>query len=95
MTRLGAFVRVASDQATFAYLMDMFVLPAWRGRGYARALVTGVFADPRLQGLRRCMLATADAHGLYAHFGFRSLAAAERMMERHDPRVYARAPGEA
>ena len=86
--RQVAFARVVTDEATFANLLDVFVLPDYRGRGYARELLTAVLADPRLQGLRRFTLMTADAHGLYEQFGFRPLAAARRMMERHDPRVY-------
>jgi N-acetylglutamate synthase-like GNAT family acetyltransferase len=90
-----AFARVVSDEATFANLLDVFVLPDFRGRGYARELLTVVLADARLQGLRRFTLMTADAHGLYEQFGFAPLAAAGRMMERHDPRVYASAPQES
>lgn len=89
-----AFARVVTDQATFANLLDVFVLPDWRGRGYARQLLAAVLADLRLQGLRRFTLMTADAHGLYEQFGFKPLGAAGRMMERHDPRAYASAlPG--
>jgi GNAT superfamily N-acetyltransferase len=87
-THQVAFARVISDYATFANLVDVFVLLPWRGRGYASALMAAIVADARLQGLRRFMLATADAHGLYARFGFRMLARPERMMERHDPGVY-------
>jgi ribosomal protein S18 acetylase RimI-like enzyme len=86
--RQVAFARVVTDEATFANLLDVFVLPDFRGRGYARELLVAVLADPRLQGLRRFTLMTADAHGLYEQFGFQPLAAAGRMMERHDPRVY-------
>jgi N-acetylglutamate synthase-like GNAT family acetyltransferase len=84
---------VVSDEATFANLLDVFVLPDFRGRGYARELLTAVLADARLQGLRRFTLMTADAHGLYEQFGFQPLAAAGRMMERHDPRVYTAGAG--
>ncbi|SEL90254.1 Acetyltransferase (GNAT) family protein [Pseudoxanthomonas sp. GM95] len=61
-----AFARVITDLATFAYLADVFVLPAYRGRGYSKQLVAAIMAHPQLQGLRRFMLATFDAHGLYA-----------------------------
>ena len=76
-----AFARVVSDSATFAYLADVFVLPAHRGRGYSKQLVEAVLAHPQLQGLRRWMLATWDAHGLYAQYGFTAPARPERMME--------------
>jgi GNAT superfamily N-acetyltransferase len=64
------FARVVTDRATFAYLGDVFVLPAHRGRGLGVWLVSTVLAHPDLQGLRRWHLATRDAHGLYARFGF-------------------------
>jgi GNAT superfamily N-acetyltransferase len=84
-----AFARVVTDGATFAYLCDVFVLPEYRGRGVARRLLDAVFADPRLQGLRRFALATRDASGLYANFGFTPLARPSIWMERHNPHVYA------
>ena len=82
------FARVVTDRATFAYLADVYLLEAHRGRGLARRLVVEVLSHPELQGLRRMLLATRDAHGLYAKFGFRPLAAPDRMMEIHRPRVY-------
>jgi GNAT superfamily N-acetyltransferase len=82
------FARVVTDRATFAYLADVYLLEAHRGRGLARELVGAVMAHPELQGLRRMLLATRDAHGLYAKFGFRPLAAPDRMMELHRPDVY-------
>jgi GNAT superfamily N-acetyltransferase len=85
-----AFARVISDYATFANLVDVFVLAPHRGRGYGRALMDAVVAHPKLQGLRRFTLATSDAHGLYALYGFKPLARPESFMERHDPGVYAR-----
>ena len=66
----AGFARVVSDRAVFAYLGDVFVLPAYRGRGLGVALVECVLAHPELQGLRRWHLATADAHELYRRFGF-------------------------
>ena len=78
------FARVVSDRTTFAYLADVFVLPAHRGRGLSKRLMTAVTAHPELQGLRRWMLATADAHGLYRQHGFAALAQPERFMERRD-----------
>jgi N-acetylglutamate synthase-like GNAT family acetyltransferase len=87
--RQVGFARVVTDQATFAYLADVFVLESHRGRGLARELVAAIAADPRLQGLRRWVLVTRDAHPLYAKFGFKALAAPDRFMELHDPDVYA------
>lgn len=91
----AAFARVVTDRATFAYLADVHVLEAHRGRGLARRLVAAVVDHPELQGLRRMLLATRDAHGLYAKFGFTPLADASRMMERHRPDVYAPGPAAA
>lgn len=89
-----AFGRVVTDAATFGYLADVFVLPAHRGRGHGRALVEAMLAHPQLQGLRRLMLATSDAHGLYAGFGFET-ARPGKLMEivRSDP--YRAAPAAA
>jgi GNAT superfamily N-acetyltransferase len=75
------FARVITDYATFAYLADVFVLPSHQGRGIGKQLMEAVRAHPRLQGLRRWMLVTRDAHGLYEQFGFHALAAPERHME--------------
>ena len=88
---LAGFARVTSDCATVAYLGDLFVLPAHRGKGLSKWLMECIDRHPELQGLRRWMLATSDAHGLYAQFGFTPLKAAERWMEKHDPDVYAKA----
>ncbi len=82
------FARVVTDRATFAYLADVYVLDAHRGRGLARRMMEAIDAHPQLQGLRRWMLATRDADALYAGFGFTALAAPERFMERHRPDVY-------
>jgi N-acetylglutamate synthase-like GNAT family acetyltransferase len=60
-------------------------LEGHRGRGLAKRLLAMILAHPDLQGLRRFLLATADAHGLYSEFGFRALAAPERMMEIRNP----------
>lgn len=83
------FARVVSDRATFAYLADVFVLESHRGRGLGKLLMGAVVAHPDLQGLRRWMLATRDAHGLYAQYGFTPLPVPERFMQLHDPDVYA------
>jgi GNAT superfamily N-acetyltransferase len=82
------FARVISDHATFAYLGDVFVLPEYRGRGLSKWLVECIISHPDLQGLRRWMLATRDAHGLYERFGFLPLKRPEMFMERHNPDAY-------
>jgi GNAT superfamily N-acetyltransferase len=87
--RQVGFARVVSDRATFAYLADVFVLESHRGRGLGKLLMAAVIAHPELQGLRRWMLATRDAHALYARFGFTPLPAPESFMQLHDPGVYA------
>ena len=84
-----AFARVISDYATFANLVDVFVLPEHRGKGYSKALVREVMAHPKLQGLRRFTLATSDAHGLYRQFGVTAPLKPESYMERYFPDVYA------
>ena len=83
-----AFARVVTDHATFAYLCDVFVLPEYRGNGYAHALLTQLFASESLQGLRRIMLATTDAHHVYRPHGFKALSNPALFMEVHDPDVY-------
>lgn len=80
--------RVVTDRATFAYLSDVYVLEEHRGKGLARRLMEAVVHHPDLLGLRRMLLATRDAHGLYAKYGFKPLAAPERLMVRDDPDVY-------
>ena len=89
------FARVITDKATFAYLADVYVLEAHRGQGLSKRLVEQIQAHPELKGLRRFLLATLDAHGLYAQFGFRPLAAPERMMEIRNPDIYRTVPAQA
>jgi GNAT superfamily N-acetyltransferase len=84
------FARCVTDRATFAWLADVFVLPAHRGRGLSKWLLERIRAHPDLQGLRRFCLATRDAHGLYAQYGFVPLRSPDRFMEIHDPDVYSR-----
>ncbi|MBI1213236.1 MAG: GNAT family N-acetyltransferase [Alphaproteobacteria bacterium] len=84
------FARLVTDRATFAYLADVFVLEEHRGKGVSKRLMEAIVAHPELQGLRRWTLATRDAHSLYARYGFTPIAKPDRMMERHDPEVYAR-----
>jgi GNAT superfamily N-acetyltransferase len=87
----AGFVRVVSDKATFAWVCDVFVLPEHRGQGLGKYLMECVMAHPELQGLRRWMLATRDAHGLYQQYGFTDLHDATRYMEKWDPDIYKRA----
>jgi GNAT superfamily N-acetyltransferase len=82
------FARVTTDRATFAYLADVFILPEHRGQGLSKRLMEAILAHPDLQGLRRWLLATADAHELYRRFGFTGLSQPDRFMQRHDPEVY-------
>lgn len=83
-TQVG-FLRLVTDRATFAWVCDVYVDPAARGRGVGKLLLAE--ADRLLadSGVRRAMLATADAHGLYAQHGYAPLADPERWMERTDP----------
>jgi GNAT superfamily N-acetyltransferase len=82
------FARVISDFATIAYVGDVFVLESHRGRGLGKWLMECIMLHPSLQGLRRWILTTRDAHGLYAQVGFTPVKFPERYMERHDPLVY-------
>jgi GNAT superfamily N-acetyltransferase len=90
-----AFARVISDYATFANLVDVFVLPEHRGHGHARTLMRAVMAHPDLQSLRRFTLNTVDAHGLYAEFGFASPRKPKTAMERYFAGMYERPPAPA
>ena len=92
--RQVGFARVVTDCATFAWLADVFVIEAERGHGLSKKLVAAVRAHPQLQGLRRFMLATQDAHGLYAQFGFKPITNVERFMEIFRPNAY-KEPNEA
>ena len=83
-----AFARVITDFATFANLVDVFVLPEYRGQGYSKVLMEAVLSHSSLQGLRRFTLATADAHGLYERFGFATPARPQTLMERYFPNIY-------
>jgi GNAT superfamily N-acetyltransferase len=86
----AGFARVISDRATFAYVSDVFVDPTYRGSGIGKALMAAIMAHCELQDMRLWLLATADAHGLYARYGFNGLAAPGRYMERRDVEVYQR-----
>ena len=83
-----AFARMITDYATSAYLADVFVLEKHRGKGISKWLVKTIIVYPDLQGLRRMLLATSDAHGLYQQFGFTPLNSPELFMELHQPDVY-------
>ena len=83
------FARMITDHATSAYLADVFILPGHRGKGLSKWMVQCILEHPDLQGLRRMLLATRDAHGLYAQFGFTALDAPEVFMQLHRPGVYA------
>jgi GNAT superfamily N-acetyltransferase len=87
---LVGYARVVTDRATFAWLCDVFVLPAHRGNGVSKRLMDAVMAHPELARVRTFMLATRDAHGLYAKYGFAPLAEPTRWMAirrpyRHEP----------
>ena len=86
--RQVGFARVVTDYATVAYVGDVFVLEPWRGRGLSRWLMEVISSHPELQGFRRWILLTRDAHGLYRKFGFTPLASPDRWMEKWAPDVY-------
>lgn len=80
--RLIGFARVVTDYADFAWLCDVFIVEDYRGQNLGKWFVETILAHPRVQGLRRWTLATKDAHGLYAQFGFQALETPESWMER-------------
>lgn len=84
------FARVITDRASFAYLGDVFILPAYRGRGLSKWLMQTIHAHPDLQGLRRWLLFTSDAHGLYRQFGWEQVPEhlTHRIMQIHHPDIY-------
>ena len=82
------FARMITDKATFAYLADVFIIEEFRGLGLSKWLMEVIMAHPDLQGLRRMMLATRDAHELYKKFGFNPLNNVDRWMHIHHPDVY-------
>ena len=87
---MAAMARVVTDRATFGWVCDVFVDPAYRGAGLGKMLMRYIRAHPDLQGFRRLHLATRDAHGLYRQFGFTELTKVENWMEIRDPDVYSR-----
>ncbi|KDM93536.1 GNAT family N-acetyltransferase [Photobacterium galatheae] len=82
------FARLITDKATFAYLADVFISDAHRGKGLSKKLMDDIVRHPDLQGLRRMVLATRDAHGLYAQYGFRPIQHPDSFMEIWQPNVY-------
>lgn len=89
-TRQVGFARVVTDYATFAYLSDVFIVEEYRGQGLSKWLLEIIVAHPELQGLRRWMLMTRDAHGLYTKAGFAPSKTPERLMEKVFPDIYQR-----
>ncbi len=88
------FARMIADEATFGYLADVFVDTAFRGRGLSKWLMEVIMDYPSFQGLRRIMLATRDAQGLYAKFGFNHPADQQEIMYLRRPDIYKKSEGE-
>lgn len=84
------FARMITDKATFAYLADVFILEDFRGMGLSKRLMEFIFSYPELQGLRRMMLATRDAHSLYEKYGFTPLTNPDTFMQNWNPEVYSK-----
>ena len=87
-TELAGFARVITDYATFAYLADVFIVKKFRGKGLSKWLMQEIMNNPELKGLRRWMLATRDAHGLYEQFNFTRVNDPARLMQLLDPDIY-------
>ncbi|MTT31502.1 GNAT family N-acetyltransferase, partial [Terrilactibacillus sp. BCM23-1] len=81
------FARLITDYATFAYLADVFILPDYRGLGLSKQLMEQVVNYPGIKNIRRMVLATRDAHGLYRKYGFKEVDP-ERFMEKSKPNIY-------
>ena len=88
--RQVGFARIITDYATFAYIADVFILEEFRGKGLGKWLMQTIAEHPDLQGFRRWLLMTRDAHGLYEHIGFTPSKTPERIMERIVPNIYQR-----
>lgn len=84
------FARLITDKATFAYLADVFIIEGYRGKGLSKWMIEVIHAHPELQGLRRWVLGTRDAHGLYEQFGWKAFdeEASKRFMQKHNQNVY-------
>lgn len=85
---LVGFARMITDRATFAYLADVFILEEYRGIGLSKQLMSAIMSHEDLQGLRRMMLATRDAHGLYRQFGFEDIVENVTLMQCLRPNIY-------
>jgi GNAT superfamily N-acetyltransferase len=85
---IAGFARVVTDQATFAWLCDVYIVETHRGKGLARRLLTALEEDPRLQTVRRWCLATRDAHGLYSKLGYAPVPATAWMEKKSDPSAW-------
>jgi N-acetylglutamate synthase-like GNAT family acetyltransferase len=88
--KLVGFARMITDESTFAYLADVFILESHRGLGLGKMLMANIMQFPSLQGLRRMMLATSDAHELYKKFDFNPLTNSSLFMEKWEPEIYAK-----
>jgi GNAT superfamily N-acetyltransferase len=93
--RQVGFARIVTDYVRYAHLLDVFVLPDFRGRGISKLLMKTILAHPELRTIARYTLGTQDAHGLYAQFGFGAFANPERQMELLRPQALAATPGSA
>lgn len=82
------FARIISDFSTIAYLGDVYILEEYRGNGLSKWLMETIMSHPHLQGLRRWILLTGDAHGLYRKFGWTDIADSSKWMELHNKNVY-------
>ncbi|MCG9659068.1 MULTISPECIES: GNAT family N-acetyltransferase [Vibrio] len=82
------FARMITDRATFAYLSDVFVVEKAKGEGVGKQLIKAIDEHPELQGLRRIMLATSDAHGLYRQFGYQEVSNPQILMQKWNPAIY-------
>ena len=89
-TQVG-FARLITDSATFAYLADVYILEKHRGNGLSKQMMQQIIDHPQLQGLRRIMLATKDAHGLYEQYGFTAITDNKMFMQLCTPDIYTQA----
>lgn len=88
-TKQVGFARIISDYSTIAYLGDVYILEQYRGKGLSKWLMETIMSHPNLQGLRRWILLTGDAHELYRQFGWKDIADPSKWMELHNKNVYA------
>ena len=76
------FARVLTDGVVFAYLMDVFIDPAFQGQGFSKLMMQSIMQHPELQNIQKWLLKTSDAHGLYKQFGFKNIEEAHKLMEK-------------